>query len=129
MKNVSRGVTLIELIVVLTIMSILAVVALPSYQQYLIEARRSDAINAIRSNQMVVEKYMQQNNATPTSGQVTLKTVSDSGFYNMTYTQVSSSTYQIVATAVSTTSQNNDTGCTVITLVSQMDTIYPTYCH
>lgn len=124
-----RGVTLIELIVVLSIIAMLAVVAFPSYQTYLIESRRSDALNALRANQLIIESYMQQNGATPSSSDVTLITTSDNGFYTIAYTQESADSYQLVATAVSGTSQANDTGCTTITLISQMDTIYPTYCH
>lgn len=123
------GVTMIELVVVLSIIALLAAVGLPSYQTYLVESRRSDAINALQNNQLIVENYMQANGVTPTSGQVTLLTVSAAGFYDLTYNQVDSSNYKIIATAKSTKSQNNDTGCTVITIMNQMDTVYPAYCH
>lgn len=124
-----RGVTMIELIVVISIVAILMVIGYPSYQTYLIESRRSDALNGLRNNQLIIEGYMQQNGVTPGSGDVTLAAVSPEGFYNLAYTQIDNDSYQLVATAVSTTSQNNDTGCTTITLTSQMDTVYPTYCH
>lgn len=124
-----RGITMIELIVVLSIVAILAVVAYPTYETYLMESRRADAINALRQNQLVIESYMQQKGVTPTSGQVTLVTTSQNGFYTIAYTQVDSQNYQLVATAASGTSQVNDTGCTTITLISEMDTVYPTYCH
>lgn len=124
-----RGVTMIELIVVISIVAILVVIGYPSYQTYLIESRRSDAINGLRNNQLIIEGYMQQNGVTPGSGDVTLASVSPEGFYNLDYTQIDNDSYQLVATAVSTTSQNSDTGCTTITLTSQMDTVYPTYCH
>lgn len=125
----NQGVTLLELIVVLTIVAILAVVGFPSYQTYLMESRRSDAIDALRENQLTLENYMQVNGVTPASGAVTLLTTSKAGFYNITYTQVDNNSYKLVATAVSGKSQVNDTGCTTITLISQMDTIYPTTCH
>ncbi len=129
MQN-NKGLTLIELIVVMTIVAILSVIGLPAYQTYMIETRRSDAINAIRADQLIIEEYMQQNGgATPSSSDISLSATSPGGFYNIAYTQVDSSSYSLVATAVSTTSQNNDTGCTTITLISQMDTIFPTYCH
>lgn len=129
MMKYIQGVTLLELIVVLTIVAILAVVGFPSYQTYLVESRRTDAINALRSNQLTIENYMQQNGTTPTSGSITLITTSEAGYYNIAYTQVSSSSYKLVATAVSGKSQANDSGCTTITLISEMDTIYPTSCH
>lgn len=124
-----RGLTLIELIVVLAIVAILAVVGYPSYQTYLLESRRSDAINGLRENQLIVENYMQENGVTPGPGDVTLATVSPAGFYTLEYTQDDDDSYQLVATADPYNTQNNDTGCTTITLISQMDNIYPTYCH
>jgi type IV pilus assembly protein PilE len=125
----SFGVTLIELVVVLSIIAILAAIGIPSYQTYLIESRRSDAINALQHNQLLIENYIQKNGVTPSSSQVALLTVSQEGFYNLSYDQVDTSNYKIVATADSTKSQNNDTGCTVISIINQMDTIYPAYCH
>jgi len=131
MKQIKHnfGVTLIELVVVLSIIAILAAIGIPSYQTYLIESRRSDAINALQSNQLIIENYIQNNGVTPSSSQVTLLTVSPNGFYDMTYNQVDTANYKIVATAHSGKSQNNDTGCTVISIMNQMDTIYPAYCH
>lgn len=123
------GITLIETIVVLAIIAILSVVGYPSYQTYLIESRRSDAINGLRNNQLLIEGYMQQNGVTPGSSDVDLATVSKEGFYNLAYTQVDDDNYELVATAATGTSQEDDTDCTTITLISQMDTIYPTFCH
>lgn len=129
MYTKARGLTLIETLVVLAIVAIIAVVAYPSYQTYLVESRRSDAINALRNNQLVIESYMQQNGVTPDSSDVTLATTSPAGFYTLTYTQVDPDNYELVATAVVNSSQANDTECVTITLISQMDTIYPTFCH
>lgn len=123
------GVTLIELVVVLSIIAILAAIGIPSYQTYLIESRRTDAINALQHNQLLIENYIQKNGVTPSSSQVTLLTVSPEGFYNLSYDQVDTANYKIIATADSSKSQNSDTGCTIITVINQMDTIYPTYCH
>ncbi len=123
------GVTLIELVIVIAIVGLLATIGIPSYQTYLIESRRNDGINTLRENQLLVENYMQQNGICPTSGQITVITSSPAGFYTIAYTRVSDSRYKLVATAVSGTSQNNDSGCTVLTLTSEMDDIYPIACH
>jgi type IV pilus assembly protein PilE len=125
----SFGVTLIELVVVLSIIAILAAIGIPSYQTYLIESRRSDAINALQHNQLLIENYIQKNGITPTSLQVTLLTASEAGFYDITYDRVDDNNYKIVATADSGKSQNSDTGCTTISIMNQMDTVYPAYCH
>lgn len=129
MQIASRGLSLIELLVVITIISVLATVGYPSYKTYLMESRRTDAINALRENQLTIEKYMQQSGVTPTTSAVTLLTTSAQGFYDLTYTRVDDDSYKLVATAVSGRSQANDTDCTTITLISEMDNIYPTACH
>lgn len=124
------GATLMELLVVITIIAILVAVGYPSYQTYLMESRRSDAINALRQNQLIIENYMQSNGGvTPDAGDVTLLTTSPEGFYTLTYSQQANNAYKLVATAVNGTSQEDDTDCVTITLISQMDNIYPTYCH
>lgn len=42
-----KGITLIELLVVVIIVSILAVIAIPTYNGYMLRARRSDAKTAL----------------------------------------------------------------------------------
>jgi len=129
LRNTKSGMTLIELIVVITIVGLLAVIGIPSYKTYIVESRRTDGIVSLRKNQLLVENYIHQNSVTPGSSDVAFITTSATGFYTIAYTQVSSSRYKLVATAVSGTSQANDTGCTVITLTSEMDDIYPAACH
>lgn len=121
--------TMIEIITVIIIVAILGLIAVPSYNSYLIQSRRTDAVNAMRDNQLIVENYIQSNGITPTSLQVTLATVSTAGYYDLSYTRVNDSRYRIVATAVSSKSQNNDTGCTTLTLTSELDFIYPENCR
>lgn len=123
------GMTLIEIMVVILIISVLASIGYPSYQSYIMQSRRGDAINTLRENQIIIEGYKQQNGILPTSGQVSLYTASPTGYYNLAYTRINDNRYQLVATAVISKSQNDDTGCTVITLTSEMDNIYPAQCY
>lgn len=55
------GLTLIELIIVLVIVSILATLAIPSYQQYMFNSRRSEAISALLGIQLAEEKFRTNN--------------------------------------------------------------------
>ncbi|MGR8952981.1 MAG: type IV pilin protein [Gammaproteobacteria bacterium] len=56
-KNTTAGFTLIELMVTVAIVSILAMVALPSYNEYVMKSRRSDAKAALLDLQIKQEKY------------------------------------------------------------------------
>lgn len=126
------GFTIIELITVVAITAILAIFAVPAYNTYLIESRRSDAINAMRSNQLAVENYILNNSVAPADAATGgLLTVSEAGFYNLSYARDATNLerYTITATAVSTKSQNGDTGCTTLKLMSETDFIFPKQCR
>ncbi len=55
--NLSKGFTLIELMVVVSVIAILAFIAIPSYQQSVRKSCRNDAKNAILGIASLQEKY------------------------------------------------------------------------
>jgi type IV pilus assembly protein PilE len=61
------GFTLIELMVVVVIVAILAGIAYPSYREYVIQSRRSDAMNAITRTANQLEKFYSYCNTYTTS--------------------------------------------------------------
>ena len=58
-----RGVTLIELVVVMIIVGILAAVAIPTYRNYVIRSQRSDAKDALLALATQQEKFYLQCNS------------------------------------------------------------------
>lgn len=62
LQAVSRGFTLIEVMVVVGIIGILASIAYPAYQEYIRKARRADAAAALLENAQFLERFFTENN-------------------------------------------------------------------
>lgn len=61
--DLSRGFTLIELMIVVAIIGILAAIAYPSYQQYTERTRRVDAQGALMGLASAMERHYSTNNS------------------------------------------------------------------
>ena len=60
-KKMNSGFSLIELLIAVAILGIIAAVAYPSYQQYLIDARRTDAQQALLGFANAIERFKVEN--------------------------------------------------------------------
>lgn len=67
MKQVQKGFTLIELMIVIAIIGILAAVALPAYQDYTVRARMSEALATMGEAKTSVNEFYIMNSVFPTS--------------------------------------------------------------
>lgn len=110
-KKSKNGFSLIELLIVMAIMGILAAIAYPSYSQYVIKTKRSDAHLALLSAAQTMERCKSTSysfiNCTLT------KTTSPEGHYSIALTPApTASTFTIVATPLG--GQTKDTECTTM---------------
>lgn len=109
----NKGFTLIELLVVVSIIGILAAIALPSYTKYINRSRRIDAKNALTAVQLAQEKY-RGNNITYSSvlSDLGLSSNSPQGFYTLSISAATATSYTATATVNSASAQNSDaTAC------------------
>ena len=120
MKPRQRGVTLIELMIVMVIVGILAAVAIPSYRAYVIRSNRADAKVALMSTAQNLERCY--TNSTPYA----YNSANCNAAVPTPFT-VASGTYQInvipaanayVRTATPQGPQANDTQCAIFRLTS-----------
>lgn len=118
----SRGFTLLELMITVAIVAILATVALPSYNSYVKESRRSDAYAALSNIALQQEKYRANNSMYGKREQIGVSATSADKHYDIAIdpTKVSASGYEATATAKAGGSQVDDRegiqSCSTLTL-------------
>ena len=66
MRNIQRGFTLIELMIVIGIIGVLAALAIPAYMDYTIRAQVGEGVYLISSAKVAVAEYYQDTGAFPT---------------------------------------------------------------
>ena len=115
-----RGVTLIELVVVMIIIGILAAVAIPSYRNYVLRSQRSDAKDALLALATQQEKHYLQCNTYATAiaaatncaaGELQGAAASKNGWYTLAIVAANATSFTVSATATAGQNQFQDTEC------------------
>lgn len=125
-RGPQRGVTFIEIAMVLVIVAILAVVAMPAYQDGVRQARRVDAMDTLLELSSRQERFYAQNGTytTEISGAAGLgfgSTSSPDGYYTVTAAACATGTIATCYTmsAAPAGDQVNDLTCATMTLDSR----------
>ncbi|WP_275892806.1 pilin [Burkholderia sp. LMG 13014] len=80
-KNAQKGFTLIELMITVAIVGILAAIAFPAYQDYVIRAQVSEALEVVGGLQSDIQEYYAENGVLPANNTV-LSTTMPVGKYS-----------------------------------------------
>lgn len=113
-----RGITLLELMIVVVIVGILAAIAYPSYREQIMRTHRADGKTQLMQMSQALERcytrFSAYNNAGCTT--VSFPTTSDEGHYVVTASTLSATAYALDATPQA--GQADDTDCGVLRIRS-----------
>lgn len=116
------GFTLIEVTIVVAIIAIIAAVGIPSYTSYIEKTRRVDAMTMLSEIAGEQQRFFTENNRFAADltqmGYSNAVMLSENGFYSISVTDNTPSTYTITAAPVAGGPQASDTDCGSLTINS-----------
>lgn len=122
-KIKEQGFTLIELVITIAIVAIIAAAAIPSYNRYMTETRRIDAISFLQEVAGEQTRFFTDNNRYATTmselGYGTNDTYdSPEGHYNISVANAVPTSFTLTAAPVAGSPQIDDTNCGSLSLDS-----------
>lgn len=123
-QQVSKGFTLIELMIAVAIVGILAAIAYPSYNDYILRSHRTEGKTMLIQAQVNQERFFLSNNSYASA--VTALNYSDpaeseNGYYVLSIAAATASCPIATCVAMTVTAQNaqaTDTHCAALTVTS-----------
>ena len=123
MRNRMKGVTLIELMIVIVVVAILASIAVPSYRSYVMRTHRVEAKTALLNLAAAQEKFYLSNNTYASNAQLTtappnglgLSATTENGWYTIVIADPANAA-GFSATATAQGAQAADTACASFTI-------------
>lgn len=106
-----HGFTMIELMIVMIIVAILLSIAVPSYRAWILKSHRSDAMATLSQDQVILERCyaLSFSYATACAALPVFPQTSPQGYYSITLSNQTPTSYTLTATAIGT--QTLDTNC------------------
>lgn len=117
--RLTGGFTLIELMIVVLIMAILAGIGFPSYTQYILRGKRSEARAFLMDSAAKLERYYSDNNKYATADDTLppgINDTSETGKYTLTI--ATTGTYQAYVLTATPTFGGGDPLCGALTLAN-----------
>lgn len=124
----NSGFTLVELLIVVAIIGILAAIALPSYNDSVRKGKRADGKASLSALANALERcYTQNGTYDGCAAAATNPQDSSDGYYSIAINTSAGTPTQFSLTATGQNGQENDTGCTALTL-DQINSKGPAAC-
>jgi len=109
-KRREEGLTLVEVMIVVAILGIIAAIAIPSYSNYTIRARRTEAMNALTEMANLQERAFSNNGAYTTNfGALPYPQTTENGLYTLSPIVLDGTLgYTLTATPIAGGAQDGD---------------------